>query len=509
MKLAPRTYAIQWDVHAWTGVAASLVLFILFYCGVFALYRNELAVWQDPVLHAPPPHASPPSFAQMHRGLVEHTKASPHARLGFAIRPDRRFASAWMSEGRDVEMYWIDSVTGRVAATRSRLADELYDLHFLHQLPGGQVASGLLSVALLVALATGLAIHLKDLRRQWWQFRPALRLRVSSSDAHKVLGVFGLPFTAALAWSGAVLCLGSWVAVGFTMTNFGGDFGRLAALHDSAWPSAPPPAADGAPRSLDEIIAAARTAVGAPAQLPSRVDVYDQGEPAAFTRVSFDAGAVGARRFAFVGNGSGAVLGTSDAPTPPSGRFTNALVDLHFGNFGGWLAKLLYALLAIGVCVVIATGNVVWLERRDPVRARAGNRLLLRLTVGVAGGLVLASSAYFLANRALPVDLAARADRELQIFLLVWAVAAVAALVPPWSARRITCWLAAVSSSVFAAVVLWGVVALDANLVTALGRGVPDVFVVEVLVASLAIGCGAIARGMRTRRVPAAEGITP
>jgi uncharacterized iron-regulated membrane protein len=53
VKPSARTFRIQWDVHAWLGVVASLGLFVIFYFGTFTLFRAELSVWQAPELGAP------------------------------------------------------------------------------------------------------------------------------------------------------------------------------------------------------------------------------------------------------------------------------------------------------------------------------------------------------------------------------------------------------------------------------------------------------------------------
>src|SRR5262245_23032372 len=50
MKLSPRSFKIEWDLHAWMGMVSSFGLFVVFYCGVFALFLAELSVWQDPAL---------------------------------------------------------------------------------------------------------------------------------------------------------------------------------------------------------------------------------------------------------------------------------------------------------------------------------------------------------------------------------------------------------------------------------------------------------------------------
>jgi len=98
---------------------------------------------------------------------------------------------------------------------------------------------------------------------------------------------------------------------------------------------------------------------------------------------------------------------------------------------------------------VAITGNLIWLERRDARRSHAGNRLMERATVGVALGCVVASAAYFAANRVLPAGLPARSSLEFRLFLLVWALCSSFAFVPRVRPRSSAALLSAISAALF------------------------------------------------------------
>ncbi len=501
MKLAPRTFRIQWDLHAWASIVASLFLVVVFYCGIFALFREELQVWQDPALHVAPSHEGTSFNAALQR-VKEHGAIPRGARVGFSPHEGSRFVTAYWGE-LGTETLLIDSVTGTTLPERSRLGNELYQMHFFYRMPGGFELSGVLAVALLVALVTGLVIHLKDLPKQYWQFRPSLRLRFSSSDAHKVLGAFGLPFTVVLAWSGAVLCLSGLVGQGLAGSVFNGHPERVAELRGEAGPARTATNRSAAMLPLDELVARARAVVPGATGAPRFVDLQLCDDEAAWARVFFRSGPLGGDRYAFIDAVSGSVLATSATPGP-SVVFERVLSDLHFARYGGLLLKVLYALLALAACAVVITGNVIWLERRDPQRERVGNRILERLTVGVPAGIVLASAVYFAMNRALPWGLAHRADWEFGSFLGVWAVAVGAALLPLWSTRQLGVAMGAGATALLVGVVTADIAWVDANLFTAMRRGLPAVFVTEALLVALALFCGGAAWGMsRPARKPA------
>jgi len=502
VKFTPRTFRIQWDLHAWAGVLASLFLFVIFFCGVFSLFREELEIWQDPAFHTAPPGEAPPSFDALLKQAAGQGVFPRGAHVGLLTHEETRLVTAYLFEPTGVKEVWMDPSTGTSLSARSRLASELYWMHFFYRVPWGMELSGLLAVAMLATLVSGLVIHLKDLRRQWWSFRPALKLRFSSSDAHKVLGVFGLPFTAMMGWTGAILCISGLLAQGLTSTVYKGDANRVAALRGYAQPVREETKRDAVMRPLDELVARARAAVPGATGTPRYVDFQLQGDANAWAGVYFQMEPLGADHFAMMDAVSGEPFATSTHYRTPLFSFERVLFDLHYAHFGGLLLKLLYAVLALAMCVVIITGNLIWLERRDEARARWGNRLLERLTVGVSAGLALGCGVYFASNRALPWSLTDRGDWEFGLFLGAWALAAAVALVPRLSPRRAGVWLCSGASALFGGVIASDVVFQDANLFTALTRGLPPIFVSQVLLCVLALGCGGVAWGLARSRPP-------
>lgn len=312
-----------------------------------------------------------------------------------------------------------------------------------------------------------------------------------------MLGVFGLPFTAVLAWSGAVLCLSGLVGAGLARTNFGGDASQVATLYDASRPTRTASGADASMLPLDTLVERARSAVPGAVGVPRHLDVQLYGDQSAWARVYFHDEPLGARRHAFVDAVNGDILSTSASSSTPAAAFESVLFDLHFAEYGGLLLKLLYTVLTLAACAMIVTGNLVWIERRDPRRAHWGNRVLERLTVGVAGGLVLASAAYFALNRALPLGLAHRADWEFGGFLAVWALASAAAFIPRWSPRQQVVALGAGAGALFIAVVATDAARFDVNIFTALRHGLPSVAVANAVLLALAALSGGMAIGAR------------
>lgn len=429
MKLSPYAFARFWDVHAWTGVIGGLVLYIMFLTGAITLFHGELEIWQEPLAQQAPARAS--HQALFERALAKlpvqpddvwfYPKAAGAAQLGYTDPT----AGSW-------RRLWIDGASGELVPERERLADFLYNLHFLwHEVTGDWLYrfSGFLAVALLLALVTGVLIHLKDLVRQFHQFRPDKSRRVLWSDMHKVLGVMGLPFQVMYGFTGALIVLAPLLLGAFVGPVFGGDEKRAdAALWGTPGVGSDKAGAAVVVLSLDEL--AARARVAEPRLVPESYRVRYPGLENGGVRVQGPIRGTtpevyGAVRLSLV---DGKVLHVdSPATETASGATWRWVRGLHYAYFGGLPLRFLFFVLALATCATILTGNWVWLARRESRRENPGNILLSGLTVGVGAGTLVATAVLFLVSRLLPFDVQGRGQAEeiafisVFVFCVIWA----------------------------------------------------------------------------------------
>lgn len=486
MKLAPRTFVVEWAVHAWVSVFASVLLFTVSFTGVFALFVDDLAVWEEPDMARVAP--GPLTSAELDRvlpALARHGALLPGSRVRVHLHDERPFVSALVQDPatRAMTSYRVERTSGRVLPERTRLALELFFLHFLYRLPYGMQLAGAAAIALLVALVSGVAIHLKDLWRQRWQFRPPRPARVLTSDLHKVLGVFGLPFALVMAWSGAFLGLGTSFAAGLASTQYQGDLQKVYALHGMVAPAQKASGASAPSLSLSELTTKAQALE--PSRQLEAVDVKLYGDRNAWARLSFTSKPFEAKPFVQLDMRTGQLLGQSAAQRTPSRAFADTMFALHFGHFGGYLLKALYVVLGLALCAVTISGNLIWITRRDPRALRRSTRVLSRLTAGTSAGLVLATAFSFVENRALPASLPQRADLEAGLFFALWAACGALAFVPTFPALRSSAVMLALASAGYAAVVLSNVSRSESAHEATL--------VVSVLLTALAACAGALA----------------
>jgi uncharacterized iron-regulated membrane protein len=461
VKLSPRAFRILWDVHAWVGVVASLVLFPVFFFGTFALFVEELVPWQEPRLRAPVP-VSEARLLALAQAEVE--AALPHRPelLGVTLPGE---GEPWLQvlhvQGGVSRTTWLHPATGERLSGGSDLGEFLNGVHFLAPLPWGLELAGLASVVLLLLVGTGVLLQLGRLVRELVQFRPRERRQLLWLDAHKVVGVSGAPFLLVFALSGALLGLGGLLRPALVEAAYGGD--AEAAAGADGWRPAPPPRGEpgGAP-DLAASLARARAHfpdaqhrwffvshlgdAGAVVDLPG---VRPAGlAPFTNVRLSLAQEVLWLRE-----RGGESVVA----------RAVEVVHGLHFAGWAGGGTKAVYALLSLLAAFGLLAGNLAWLERRRaqaPAQASAQapapgrlDVLLARLMAGHCGGLALALGVVLLANQLLPAGMEGRAQAEHRAFAAAWLLALGAGL---WArdAARTAQWLLAVAGGLLLAVPL-------------------------------------------------------
>jgi hypothetical protein len=329
---------------------------------------------------------------------------------------------------------WVNTRSGDWVGNpdEGALTQTLYHLHFFFQFgKWGLHLAGLLGLFGLLAVTTGTLVHVNRLVKDFFQFRPTKSLRVAWADAHKVLGTIGLPFQTMYVFTGAYFGLVGLIAMLYAPLLFDGHTGTF---YRKAGYYAPTVQVD-----------SAQVASGERPRLGRLVDRADRTW-SDFTPETVVATGLGTptARIEVVGRTKGTVFGGTGAVVfhgqtgevlltqPPSeaGALNDAvqtMEQLHFADFGGLALQILFFLLALASCGVILTGNLTWLEVRRG-QDRWINRVLARLTAGVATGMLPALAVLFLADRWLPRGRAIDEWTDIAFFG-AWALVAAYALV--------------------------------------------------------------------------------
>ncbi len=404
--LTRRRYLLQYDVHSWIGILGGLIFFICCFSGGLALFEEELTAWESPASRVA---AEPADFLPVDELYRRSAAALPPAELGIYLRLPTDWHPTLQARALlpdDVRHLHLDPINGQALDVPTETAFAFLthlhtDLHLPR--PWGRYLVGLIGIFMLATLIAGVFSHIK-VAREAFAMRSGKTIRLTLSDLHKQLGLWGLAFGAMIAFTGAIIGLLGLVAPFMVLSAFGGDVERATLAY-----SGPNIEAAGAPaemRSLDAVIEEFEQRF--PDHQVDSLLVRSYGDRNAEVGVNL----VPAPWTMLVGSEThrvslvdGTAIHTTAFTDRGIGmRVWGMVTPLHYGLFGGMSLKLFYFVLGALLSIGIVTGSMMWLEKRqewggadapEPVRYRR----LARFTLGVCAGLVVASIAAITAGR--------------------------------------------------------------------------------------------------------------
>jgi len=478
-------------LHTWAGVVIGSLLFAIFWMGSLSVFDHEIDRWMMPAtrLSASADHAP----VRLDGALTDNALALTRGSAQWLMRlPSDRVPAVelrWRTGDGGTERRYLDPSSAQVLAHTGTPGGTgfIFPFHYSLHLKWkdlGYWLVGLAGMTMLVMLVSGVIIHRRILA-DFFLFRPKKQLQRSSLDLHNLSGVLALPLHFGIALSGLI----SFFSVYWPGT------------YQAAYPEAKEPRQAFSAEGLGQYRRAKAQAPGTLGSLDAMIAAAEQGWPggrADFVRVWHPGDAnsyVEIRRShadavtmnldqVYFDAASGTVLHRFEArPLMTVQRFISGL---HFIQFEHWALRWLYFVAGLSGCVMIATGHLFWLASRRASHAKkglAGVRVVEALTIGSVPGIIVATLAFFVANRLLPLNARHagldRAGLEMSVFYLVWLGSFVHAALRQRAAWREQAW--AVAALALLAVALnwlttghhlphalrhglWGVAGMDALL---------------------------------------------
>ena len=441
------THKTLYATHGWVGIISGILLFVVVFSGIPALFDDELEYWQSPSLTQ-----LPKSQAFDLSQVVQVAAKNNFIFDEFYISPADEVRShhilwTYNKETEDYETLYLAAHNNEVVTPgNSELAHILTELHTDLHLPSpyGRYLIGIAGLAMLLAIIAGIFIHRKW-RKEFVMLREKRSWRLLLTDQHKIIGLWSLPFTFVLAFTGTILGLLGLISPILAFAAFNGDVEK--ATQAILGPQA-------------QIIGETR-----PSYSLSALQVqYKNNHPEMqvnFISISgmqknslinediqtnlnshpLMADAGGIIKFSGI---HGSKLNSLQATTyqlttgeqihnanflgnGPFQRIFAAVVPLHYVFYGGGWLKLFYALSALAVCGLIVSGNMLWLVRRGYNETH----WLGRTTLGVCAGLVFATFTVLASSMWLQNSGEEQHHLEEAVFWASWALCIVTALIFP------------------------------------------------------------------------------
>ncbi|BEV71803.1 MULTISPECIES: PepSY domain-containing protein [unclassified Paludibacterium] len=422
MKVPSDIIRIYKSLHTWVGLIAGLGLFIAFYAGGFAVFKEPIRAWLQPTVPL-----RMVSLADAGR-LVEAVLASkPSVAAGFTVHVTEQ-------GGIPARLSW-QAQTGEEAHGAGRLlvaglAEEggvqIQPLHgaslpdfidTLHRVIGLPVdhdyarwVMGVVAVLYALALISGVVVLLPSLVKDFFRLRTGKNLKRMWLDAHNIVGIISLPFHLVMAITAVVFAYHDLFYLVQDQLS-----GKPPRPVQSAPHHAPPGPLAATLLTPQQLLERARQL--APDMQVDALQYQDIGGARPLVRVwGHDSRAVMPRP-----QGGFLVLQPytghleSKEMVPGAQSLSNTLISsffaLHMALFGGALLQWLYFLLAMAGAWLFFSGNLLWIEsrrvkvahgessvpaQRREVRSMAA--LSVGISLGCMSGISLAMAASKLLN---------------------------------------------------------------------------------------------------------------
>ena len=498
--------SMNW-LHTWIGVFFCGLLFVIFWTGTIAVFDREIDRWTMPMTRVAPaemfsPDAAPEIVARHFPDAEE-----------WALHPPTDRAGAMELYGHNSDhtdfFVFLDPATGEVLGEPGTLGgtDFFYRYHFtlhLHPFNIGLILCALAALVMMALCVSGVIVH-KKLFTDFFTFRGFSKPQRVSLDTHNITGVLALPFHFIISFSGIALFGMMYVPAAQTII-----FKSNPAEANTGYYSRP---ASGEPggdlASIEAMIETARESWNG--DNPKRIRLRHVGDANAFIEIQRSPASSLAYRFDSVwfDAATGEVLSATE--NNAATEVYHTISGLHMVQFRHLLLRWLYFIAGLAGCVLIATGFIFWVESRRKKYAKLkmrGVRFVEGLAVGSVTGVLIASAAFMIANRLLPLGIEGRAGTEVWIFHLVWIGTFLHAFLRPGKAWRDQCW--ALAAACIIAVLLNGITTGD-WIPIAFARGQSGVGAIDVFMLLSAGVCVWTARrlGRQTPRAANTAALTP
>lgn len=350
-----------YTLHKWFGVISGLFLLMLSLTGVILLYDESIDQIMNPKLTQV---QATGSRLSIDASLDVVKKAFPKAELSGVLIQSKKPKQAnvvEIVEGKTRILVHQNPYTGQILGSREREKTLHRRILVLHEHltigPWGHLILFFVGLCLLGLVLTGLWYYRRSLLTV---FKVGVRRGNAqrwNADLHKLTGVSIFLFLLLMGGTGTFM---HWEKV----ERFFGEEERREG-------PPPPPVApkvspvDSGAISFDQFIQKAIAAV--PHFTPEYLALSKEGNPYAVrgsrpeskrilgkfnTEVLFDAN-------------SGALLSvTHKEDRDLEANFEASIEQLHFGKYGGWVSKLIYAIGGLGLAVMAFTGYVIWLKKK-------------------------------------------------------------------------------------------------------------------------------------------------
>ncbi len=426
-------------LHTWAGVILGSIMFVMFFMGTLSVFKAEIDQWMLPQARLDPPKTpvSPDALYDVIREHVGDDLTSMRI-----VMPSKHFPAAVIyvypeSGGSRTLLLDPNRMEFQAPVDSAAARSFLYPMHYrLIPVPYGRWVSAVVAMFMLAMMVSGVVIHRK-IFVDFFTFRPGRKLPRSSLDLHNLTSVLAMPFHIMITLTGVIILYNLYFLPSLNAVYPDSERPRLEIRHDleGTHDTVPTGTANtGRIARIEEMAAQAGPYWGGEKLADIFIEHPDDQGGVVWLHKSL-ANQVSTHDRPILFNAStGRMLTTPQTTVAYTAQ--QWLSGAHMIFFDHWILRWLYFLAGSAGCIMIATGFLYWIETRRKVHLRSkapGVRIVESLAVWSVMGLMTATAAYFVVNRAFAPGLWSwqgilKPYLEIVVFYLVW----VSALLHGW-----------------------------------------------------------------------------
>lgn len=359
--------------HKWTSLICTVFLLMLCITGLPLIFHEELdKVLEKQVVATVPPGAAPLSYDSL-AVIASAQYPGNHIRYVFWDEEDRNKVMFDVAPRPDAppeqsRYATLNRYTGAVLdkPAQDGIMDVILKLHTnMFMGIGGKLFLGLMGILFVIAIVTGAVLYGRIMKKyDFGMVRKYKSRRLQWLDTHNLIGIITLSWASVVGFTGIIN----------TMSDIVLFMWQQGQLKEMVAPYANQAPVTGKLASLDSTLLVAQAA--APQMEPRIVTypgtmfsskhhyaVFMKGNTALTSRLLTPA---------LVDAKTGQLTDIRQMPWYVNTLFLSE--PLHFGDYGGWPLKVIWALFDLATIIVLITGLYLWFERRNAAKQQ-WNRL--------------------------------------------------------------------------------------------------------------------------------------
>lgn len=402
-------------LHTYTGLLAGWLIFAVFLTGTLSYYNQEITHWMTGSNLA----------KQSQEKLISHgldtlKLQAPTATQWRIQLPDDRGSHYRLSyrEGRERNSIYLDAEALSIQdAPETRGGNFFRTFHYTLSMRqwGGRYLTGIAAMLMLIAVFTGIYTH-RRFFKDFFTLRNKDTLKFTV-DFHAISGVITIPFCFVICFSALAIYISMYqpFAINHYFDSFRALDREVSTRHESFKPS-------GLPEPNHISLAALQPEIqrkwGTDAALSSITINHpnDANGQVILTKRKTDILSNKAETLAFSNSGEP----QADIAAERLPRMVRRIFyGLHEAHFASPILRGMLFLLGMFSTILISTGMIIWLRKRQQKQQKASYALVERINNAAFYGLSLAIASYFLSSK-LSIASLSLASYELPMFFYTW-----------------------------------------------------------------------------------------